>query len=238
VQALTAAALLIPADIFRSCGGFYEEYKNGYEDIDLCLGLVRDGYELKCVPKSRIYHYTSRSAGRFDGHSDNCRVFTHRSASLVRADTHLHADRDGLEIFFSDFLQVCYRLPGDKSRELEKWAQTVRPIEVLSCLDRHPYWEKGYDLARTGCTRDPEAVFDILSRQSLYFPLKSVYGKLLKVARQLGKEETAGFCRRELRRMESYAGSRECLTRLQAIRSWAQKQKDARLMRLYRAMRS
>jgi len=237
VQALTAAAFLIPAGIFRSCGGFYAEYKNGYEDIDLCLGLGREGYELKCVPQSRIYHYTSISAGRFDHHSDNSKVFTHRSASLIRADTHVLAGRDGLEVFFSDFLQICYRLPGDKSRELENWGETAKPGELLSCLDRYPYWEKGYALAREVYKRDPEEVFYILSRQSLYFPLKPVYGRLLKVARQLGREETASFCRRELRKMENYAGSREYLKRVKAIRNWAQKQNDARLMRLYRAMR-
>ncbi|MFP4168661.1 MAG: glycosyltransferase family 2 protein [Desulfonatronovibrionaceae bacterium] len=237
VQALTAAALMIRRDLFTFVGGFCEEYKNGYEDIDLCASLGREGYTLKCVPESRIYHYTSMSEGRFDHDSENCGVFMRRAASLVRADTHLHAAQDGLDIAFNELLQVYYRLGEDKSRELEKWSSDAAFKEIFRMLVKYPYWEQGYELALKRAGKEVSVAFDILHSQALYFPLKRVYARLAKTARACGELQEAEACLKELQKMDEYFLSEPYMQRLKCIRKWAQLDNDAGLMKVYRELR-
>ncbi len=238
VQALTAAALLIPANIFARFGGFHEEYKNGYEDIDLCLSLGREGYKLKCIPESRIYHYTSKTAGRFDRDEENSRKFMHRAVDLVVADTHVHARKDGLRIGFNELLQLYYRLDEAKNRELFVWAENEEAGEVLKTLVRHPYWEEGYNLVQKWYGNDPYTAYNILHAQSLYFPLKYVYARLSKVAHKIGEKAQAESCMQEIREMGRYPGTEEYMNRLNSVRMWATRQNDSRLMRIYREMRA
>ncbi len=63
-NAVTAACLLIKADVFRKVGGFDEEYKNGFEDIDLCVRLRAKGYRLLVSNRSVIEHHGSVAPGR------------------------------------------------------------------------------------------------------------------------------------------------------------------------------
>ena len=55
--ALTAACLLVRKDRFLEVGGFDENYKYGYEDVDLGLKLLKKGYENIYMPTSILYHY-------------------------------------------------------------------------------------------------------------------------------------------------------------------------------------
>ncbi len=56
-QAVTGSCLLIPRDLFEACGGFDEGYRNGYEDIDLCLTARKRGRIVVCCTSAFIYHY-------------------------------------------------------------------------------------------------------------------------------------------------------------------------------------
>ena len=59
LQALTGAALLLPRTAFQEAGGFHEGYRNGYEDLDLCLSLHSRGAKLRLAGQSLLYHHTS-----------------------------------------------------------------------------------------------------------------------------------------------------------------------------------
>lgn len=54
---VTAAVLLIKRDVFEKSGGFDERYNYGYEDVDLCLKLIRSGYRNYYCPASLVFHY-------------------------------------------------------------------------------------------------------------------------------------------------------------------------------------
>ncbi|MDR2696637.1 MAG: glycosyltransferase family 2 protein, partial [Deltaproteobacteria bacterium] len=77
-QALSGAALLLDRDVFSRCGGFYEGYQNGFEDLDLCCGLRKQGLRLACVPQSIMYHLASQTPGRNDHDSANARLINER----------------------------------------------------------------------------------------------------------------------------------------------------------------
>ncbi|MDO9045721.1 MAG: glycosyltransferase [Methanobacteriaceae archaeon] len=55
--ALTAAALLLRKDKYWQVGGLDEDYDYGYEDVDLCLKLLKKGYKNIYCPKALLFHY-------------------------------------------------------------------------------------------------------------------------------------------------------------------------------------
>ncbi len=72
---VTGACLLIKRDLFFECAGFDEQYKNGVEDIDLCLKVRSKGFKVIYNPKSTLYHYEGRTEGRFDHVKENLQTF-------------------------------------------------------------------------------------------------------------------------------------------------------------------
>lgn len=52
----SGAAMLIKSKVFFEVGGFDEDFFAHMEEIDLCLRIQKKGYELRCNPKSVIYH--------------------------------------------------------------------------------------------------------------------------------------------------------------------------------------
>lgn len=57
VAAVTAAALLVDKKKYWEVGGLDENYEYGYEDVDFCLKLLKNGYENKYVPPAVLFHY-------------------------------------------------------------------------------------------------------------------------------------------------------------------------------------
>lgn len=75
VPAATGACLLIRKEVFDSVGGFDETYFYGFEDIDLCNKVRQKGHEIYYVPQSRLYHYESRTPGRYDNDDANMQYY-------------------------------------------------------------------------------------------------------------------------------------------------------------------
>lgn len=55
--AVTAAALLIKKKKYLEVDGLDERYIYGYEDVDLCLKLLKKGYKNVYCPKALLFHY-------------------------------------------------------------------------------------------------------------------------------------------------------------------------------------
>lgn len=75
---VTGACLLIRRDLFLQLGGFDEVYRNGVEDVDLCLRVREAGYRVVYEPRAMIYHHEGQSSGRFDHVDHNLRFFIER----------------------------------------------------------------------------------------------------------------------------------------------------------------
>lgn len=86
LQAVTAACILIRADAFLQCHGFDELFRNGYEDLDLCLRLRQRGGSVVYQPRSTLIHLESQTPGRMRHDNDNRRRFFHRWQHAVLSD--------------------------------------------------------------------------------------------------------------------------------------------------------
>jgi GT2 family glycosyltransferase len=78
LQAVTGASLMIRRDLFERLGGFYEAYRTGFEDVDLCFRAAREGYGVIYNPGSVLIHLESKSPGRFRHEQNNLDLFRQR----------------------------------------------------------------------------------------------------------------------------------------------------------------
>jgi GT2 family glycosyltransferase len=59
VSAVTAACMLVSRSVFERVKGFDVELPIEYNDVDLCLRIVQEGYRIVYVPDAVLYHYES-----------------------------------------------------------------------------------------------------------------------------------------------------------------------------------
>ncbi|WP_088890484.1 glycosyltransferase [Leptolyngbya ohadii] len=65
-SAVTGACLMCRRDVFEAVGGFNEAMPVAFNDIDLCLRIVQQGYHNLCTTQAVLYHYESKSRGYED----------------------------------------------------------------------------------------------------------------------------------------------------------------------------
>lgn len=61
--AVTAACLMVSREKFREAGGFFEELRVAFNDVDFCFRLYELGYHNVCVNTGFAYHFESFSRG-------------------------------------------------------------------------------------------------------------------------------------------------------------------------------
>jgi GT2 family glycosyltransferase len=62
VDAVTGACLLISRELYQAIGGLRAVYVQGdFEDSDLCLRLLREGFENWYLPEAELYHLEGQS---------------------------------------------------------------------------------------------------------------------------------------------------------------------------------
>lgn len=110
-SAVTAACCMIRRDLFLSVGGFDEAFRNGCEDIDLCLRLSQMGYRHWVDYRSVIYHHVSASPGRKDHEDRNLALFLKRWGHL----TSKWGQEDWPRNYLSRHLRCPWRLNGAKT---------------------------------------------------------------------------------------------------------------------------
>ena len=64
VAAVTGACLAIRRNLFQLLHGFDTGFRNGYEDVDLCLRIAQEGYEIFYVAECTLIHHESQSGAR------------------------------------------------------------------------------------------------------------------------------------------------------------------------------
>ena len=93
-QAVNGACLLVHRTLFEECGGFDEGYRNGYEDVDLCLAVGEKGRRVVCCTSASIYHYGQITETRTADDSQNARRFREKWGGRVRPDEHRYFRED------------------------------------------------------------------------------------------------------------------------------------------------
>ncbi|MEM9026215.1 MAG: glycosyltransferase [Verrucomicrobiota bacterium] len=76
--AVTAACMGIRRELFLEMAGFDPVYRNGAEDIDLCLRLKQAGYRNIVCNQSVVYHHVSSSPGRHEFNAHNVAILMER----------------------------------------------------------------------------------------------------------------------------------------------------------------
>ena len=138
-RAVTGACCMIRRDLFLSAGGFDESFRNGYEDVDLCLRLGQMGYKHWVDYRSVVCHHVSASPGRMDHELRNMRLFLQRWGHL----TSQWGLEDWPRNYLSKHLHCPWKLNGTKTVDAllrlaglkhgdSKWAAKKR-AEILAC---------------------------------------------------------------------------------------------------------
>jgi GT2 family glycosyltransferase len=82
--AVTAACCIMWRDWFLASGGFDPSYRNGFEDVDLCLRARQDGLVNLMANQSVVRHRIASSPGRKDRERENARFFLDRWRTTTR----------------------------------------------------------------------------------------------------------------------------------------------------------
>ncbi|MHB8462007.1 MAG: glycosyltransferase [Vulcanimicrobiaceae bacterium] len=97
MQAVTAACLLTPREVYRRVGGLDPQFWNGYEDVDFCLKVQSLGLDVIYEPAAVVTHFESQSgAHRFRQVNWNTELLARHWNGRVHPDdvaTYLQAGR-------------------------------------------------------------------------------------------------------------------------------------------------
>jgi GT2 family glycosyltransferase/glycosyltransferase involved in cell wall biosynthesis len=85
-QIVTAACMLVRRRAFDELGGFNTEFRNGFEDVDLCLRAQAAGHEIHYCAESVLVHLESATSGRRKNEGDNYRLYNELWKDRVRPD--------------------------------------------------------------------------------------------------------------------------------------------------------
>lgn len=81
--AVTAACMMMPKNVFYEACGFDEELAVAYNDVDLCLRVVENGYFIVWTPYASLYHHESASRGQYYP-EDNIHYFCEKWEEFLR----------------------------------------------------------------------------------------------------------------------------------------------------------
>jgi GT2 family glycosyltransferase len=95
-QVVTGACMLVRRKAFEEARGFDTGFRNGFEDVDLCLRLGEKGHEIHCCAESVLHHYESVSPARFKHSGSNVALYRERWLGQVQPDDFQYYVKDGL----------------------------------------------------------------------------------------------------------------------------------------------
>ncbi len=134
-QAVTAACLLIRRQDFEAIGGFDEEFRNGFEDVDLCLKIRERGKKIIYQPKSVLYHLEHQTPGRKDPETErhNGNLLMSRWASKIVVDEDVYTVPEGYanRYYFRDGWLRQSLEPFRSDVERTQWKRVQRVQELL-----------------------------------------------------------------------------------------------------------
>ena len=190
-QALTAAALMVRRALFLELGGFYEEYQNGFEDVDLCLRMVNRGYKLLLTPKATIFHLESQTEGRHASIDANGRLLKKRCGKMYRVDLHIQALRDGLTAVIDDTGDLSLRLTPAEEQRLINSAQNQPSSYWQDLLANNPLWISGrqYIADLAAKNGDHGLALIMTAEMANITGSKAIYQKLLSFEDEFGQAE-------------------------------------------------
>ncbi|MHB2020166.1 MAG: glycosyltransferase family 2 protein [Candidatus Xenobia bacterium] len=141
-QAVSGACLAVPRSVWDELGGVDESYRNGFEDIDLCLRARDKGCEIWYQPACVVVHHEGQSPGRRDHENANARRFAERWRSRLSFDLNDVFTQAGFLpethqslMRLSDCRAEVYRpdlwhISAEASSRVREYVQSFSPIQV------------------------------------------------------------------------------------------------------------
>lgn len=227
LQAITGAAMMLRRTVFQDCGGFCEDYVNGFEDLDLCCTLRHKGLKLAVAGQSVVYHHTSQTPGRFEHDTRNGGLLLRRWGQSLRPDMHSLVARDHYRLNIGRSLS-CWPALGEKREQALNATWAAREFDEAACraqLEQEPLWLGGRlllmkRLEEQGQTRAALAEGMTALR---FFPEVEIQRRLLRLARKEGLHDALPPLIRSLRtELEGKADQYRPLVREARRRAYAQ----------------
>lgn len=191
-QALSGAALLIPAGLFADAGGFHEGYRNGFEDLELCCRIRQQGYLLSCEPESVVLHLEGQTPGRKDAEAANALLFRERCAGRLSPDIFELVTNDGYELTLTPWLDCLPALSVMKARAISQEAG-ASPARWHEAVQKEPLWAEGYARLAGGLEQrgNWEAATRMRLYQAVFAPTAASLMLLGKAAARAGNADLA-----------------------------------------------
>ena len=83
-NSLSAACLAMSKELFLEIGGFDENYRSGWEDVDLCVRLRLNRKRLLCANKSHVQHIGGGTEGSHQHNEANRSLFLSKWEEFTR----------------------------------------------------------------------------------------------------------------------------------------------------------
>ena len=134
-SAVTAACAMIRRNVFEEIGGFNENLRVAFGDIDLCLRLRKKGYLIIYTPYAMLYHHECATRGRLHPPEDEAYMIDLWGGTFIEGDPYYNPN---LTLFREDY-------------SLTLKGSSFRPLAVL--LDIYylrPDLQRAYPEARNG----------------------------------------------------------------------------------------
>ncbi|PSO43379.1 glycosyl transferase family 2 [Candidatus Saccharibacteria bacterium QS_5_54_17] len=83
-SAVTAACLMVDKEKFHQVKGFNPKFQIAFNDVDLCLKLQNAGYFNVYTPHVKLYHFESKSVGKYKTKGRNSEQFEEETSAMGR----------------------------------------------------------------------------------------------------------------------------------------------------------
>jgi GT2 family glycosyltransferase len=83
---ITGAVFATRLELMNQIGGMDENYKVEFNDVDVCMRLKQNGYDIVYTPYSKLFHYENSSFKRLAPNSDNRETFLKKWDSIIKID--------------------------------------------------------------------------------------------------------------------------------------------------------
>jgi O-antigen biosynthesis protein len=94
VSAVTAACMMMRRADFDRLGGFDEYFAVQYQDVDLCLKILRDGKRIIYTPRATLIHHESATRKTTYDHGDRALLLDLWQAEIERGDPYYNPNFD------------------------------------------------------------------------------------------------------------------------------------------------
>lgn len=138
-QAITAACLLMPRQLFWQFNGFDERYVNGFEDVDLCARMSATGLRFTVNHQARVIHFQGQTTGRHDFEHKNSQLYETGIKPLLKPDWHTFVHEDGYLPEVNDWLKIQVR---PKKQDIMPIADDREAL--IASLIKEPFWQAGW----------------------------------------------------------------------------------------------